>query len=785
MVPMTTLERILRATVIGSIFLLPFICLIVATWMFFPYITGKNFAFRVLVEIMGFSWIALALINKEYRPSRSWIFAAFAAFVVIIAAADIQGVYPFKSLWSNFERMDGWITIAHTFVYLIVAACVMKARILWKRLWYVSLAVSLFATYYGFLQIAGTLAFGEGRGSGLLTRIDATFGNPIYLAAYMLFHIFIAMWLIAEEGRTKWTPGERAVAAIGIGGLLLSIITSIGSGSIGIPLLLSVIAEVLVIGLGYLERWYLLSFVAAVDTVALLLTGTRGTIIGLVLGAIFAGILYAFTTEGAQKARRNLAIGLAVFVMAVGVFWVERDSSFVHSVGFLERIASISLQDNTVKSRFINWGVAWKGVQERPILGWGQENFAIVFDKYYDPRMFNQEQWFDRVHNIVFDWLVAGGFLGLISYLSIFAAALWVLWRKSVFDSAERSIFTGLLAAYFCHNFFVFDNVTSYILFGTVLAYIVSRVDAANHSRPLLDFPTVSKSIAPALAGVLAVAAVGCVWFVNEPAYAANVTLIDAINVNRDGIQNNLASFKKSISYGAFGTQEAREQLIQIATQLASANVSNDIKEQFATTAFAEMEKQSQASPLDARFPLFTGILLGTYGQNEQAAQALQRAHDLSPNKQTILFQQAAAAQSMGKDKDAFEFTKTAYELDHDYVDARIYYAAMAIRIGQEALADELLAPIRGTGLVADQKIASAYAARNEYAKIIPLWEEKINSGTTDIQSYFTLASAYYIIGKKDKSIQTLRASEAVNPAVTAQAESLIDQIKKGTLKTK
>ena len=101
------IEKSLRSIVLGSIFVLPFILFIVAQTLFFPFITGKNFAFRLIVEIMTGAYIALALINPAFRPRRSWLLGAFAFFLVVVALADLLGAYPFKSFWSNFERMDG------------------------------------------------------------------------------------------------------------------------------------------------------------------------------------------------------------------------------------------------------------------------------------------------------------------------------------------------------------------------------------------------------------------------------------------------------------------------------------------------------------------------------------------------------------------------------------------------------------------------------------------------------------------------------------------------------
>ena len=70
------------------------------------------------------------------------------------------------------------------------------------------------------------------------------------------------------------------------------------------------------------------------------------------------------------------------------------------------------------------WNISWQGVKERPILGWGQDNFSFVFTKYYNPQMYAQEPWFDRSHNVFLDWLVAAGVVGLIAYLYLFLVPL-------------------------------------------------------------------------------------------------------------------------------------------------------------------------------------------------------------------------------------------------------------------------------------------------------------------------------------------------------------------------
>ncbi len=740
---MSVLEKTLRWLVLGCIFSLLFVPLIVADGQhfpynfFFPYITGKNFAFRILVEIMAGAYLALALVNVRYRPKRSWLLGALAIFVAIIALADIFGVHPDKSIWSNFERMDGLVTLVHLLVFTTIASIMLTTERLWRALFWTSLGVSVYLSIYGLLQIAGVSTLAGGGSGSLTARVDATFGNPIYLAAYMLFHIFFAAMLWGQQWVER-RAGDRMIISCVYG----SIIT--------------------------------------LNVLTLLFTGTRGTILGLAGGALVAAALALFQSRNSKIMWRVSVATVSIILVLAASIWAIRDTAFVHKIGFLGRLATISLEDSTVKARFLNWSMAWQGVQERPLLGWGQENYAIVFDKYYDPRMYAQEPWFDRVHNVVFDWLVAGGFLGLIAYLSIFVVALYLLWKRE-FSVAERSILTGLLAAYFFHNFFVFDNVTSYILFGILLAYIAFRSTVGG--KHIFERALMPASALPyaALGAVLLTAIV--VPMVNARAISANITILKALSPSAGGIEENLRYFEAAIALNTFGTQEAREQLAQAATQVAGANnLPVDVRQRFVMSAIREMSAQEAASPLDARFPLFLASIYEVAGDNQSAAAALERARALSEKKQLIYFEMADNATLRGDDAAALALYKTAYEFETDFNNARFFYAGALIRAGREAEALPLIAPFIESGAAADPRILTAYASRGEYLKAVPIWQAKVAAMPQDAQSYFTLAALYYEGGDREGAIRTLAAAKAAIPSLAAQVDTLIEQVRTGTV---
>ncbi|MEN9413436.1 MAG: hypothetical protein RLZZ342_523 [Candidatus Parcubacteria bacterium] len=728
---MKTLEQVLRGVVLAGIYALPFIVFIVASSLFFPFITGKNFAFRVIVEVITAAWLALALVYPHYRPRRSWQLAAFALFVLIMAIADAQGVQPFKSFWSNFERMDGWVTLAHLFAYFMVSTAMLGEK-LWKYVWHTWLGVSVLVSFYGFLQLAGLQTINQGG-----VRLDATFGNATYLAVYMLFAIFIAAVMLARAWEEKG-PGKRT-------GIIM-----------------------------------LYGTVIVLDFIIMFFTATRGALLGLFGGAILAGLLLVAQSPRSRHAWRVM-IGVGAAIVLALLFWLVRDASWIQRIEPLQRIATISLTDKTTASRFMNAGMAIKGFEERPLFGWGQENYAIVFDKYFDPGMHGQEPWFDRTHNIVFDWLVAGGLLGLLGYLSLYGTALWGLWRTRAFSAIERALFSGLFAGYFFYLLFTFDNLTSYLFFATVLAYIAWRVsDDVQAPRLWEGVISGGKTVLPVAAAGAVILAWGSAWYVNADALAQNRTLLQAIAPQGD-ISNNLEYFKQAVSYQAPGQQEVREQLVQATSQLAGrADVSAENKQAFYTLAVEEMVKQSNMSPLDARFPLFLGILFDSFGDHVSAAKALVRAHELSPGKQGILFQQAANAEVRGDTEGMLAFLKTAHELAPDIAEPRIFYAASLIRAQKDAEADAILAPLVATGEAAEQRIAAAYASRNQYGKIATLWEARIKAQPQDLQSYFTLAAAYYAAKDSAQAIATLQAVQKIDPSIMLQAQQFIEQIKAG-----
>jgi len=628
------MKELLKWVTYGGIFTVPFLVLVVTSSMFFPYITGKNFYFRIIVEVITASWALYALYEPKVRPRFSWIFVGLVSFIGVMFFANLFGEYPLKSFWSNYERMEGYVTLVHLFLYFVVTASALNTEKLWRTFFKTSVGVAIVVALYSFAQLAGEITINQGG-----WRLDSTFGNSAYMAIYMIFHIFIVGILLTRTHTSN-------------------------------------------------ARWFYRLLIAAFVLV-LILTGTRSAILGIIGGGFFT-LLYVLIFANKDHHLRRWIGGLLLTLVVVGsVLFVGRNSDTVKNNQYLHRLTTITLSEGT--TRFVLWDIAVEGIKERPLLGWGQENFNYVFNKHYRPELYKAEQWYDRVHNVVFDWLIAGGILGALTYFSLILSALYYVFIRTrkkeyvkTFTPVEQGVLLGLFAAYFFHNLFVFDNIISYILYITMLAYIHQRVGVSYKSLEALKISreTISHVVAPIAALLLVV----IMYSINVPAMRAGATLIDAFHA--PSADARMFTFKKALQENTFGNQEIREQLIQNALVLyQSPSVSNEAKQRLAYLVDEEIRKQVAEKPGDARVHMLAVPFYRVIGEPEIALQHLDRAGELSPEKQQVYIDRGLTYLQYGAVGEARTELKRAFDAEPDYPSARVYYAlVLAVSGEREAL---------------------------------------------------------------------------------------------------
>ena len=425
-----------RWITLGALFTLPFVALLLDRSLYFPYVTGRGFAFRILVEIAFAGWAVLALSDRAYRPRASLIAICLGLNVVWMGIADAFAINPHKAFWGNLERMDGWITQAHLFALFIVASTVLQAEDLWRRWWLTFVAASGLVCTFGLLQLAHLA-----RTAHDAPRIDALTGNPEFLGGYLLFAICVTLWLAVSE--------KQSLARFGLAALAL------------------------------------------LQTLILFESGTRGAFVGLL--AAVAACLIAWIIFGGKKTRAAGMLALFHVPIAFVLFLVLRDLPIVATNPILARFTQFGLGE--LQTRFALWHMALQGFLAHPFLGWGHEGFSYVFNQFYDPGLKASEPWFDRAHNLYLDALVIGGVPSLLLIMAILGGGAWVLWRAPL-ARAERIILLAGIVAYAVQGLVVFDSLLTCLPLLALLAFAHSlQTEPVPASAPVkparLTTPTV------------------------------------------------------------------------------------------------------------------------------------------------------------------------------------------------------------------------------------------------------------------------------------------------------
>lgn len=723
------MKDVLKGIVFIGLFLIPLLPVYVENSFFFPFITGKNFAFRIIIEVVFASWTLLALYEQQYRPKFSWILAGFASFLGVMALADAFGVYPLQSFWSNFERMDGYVTLVHIFMFIVVLGSVLTTHKLWSYFLHVSITVAVLVALHGLGQYFSII---DGPATSR-SRIDSRLGNAAYMAIYMLFHIFFLFWLFV---RSKVSFHK-----------VLYAITSI------------------------------------VLSITLLFTGTRGTFIGLIGGSVVM-VAYVALFGRAYPELRKVAVGAFILIALAGLsFYKTKDSHFVQSKPALARIANISVGNDLVVRGKI-WHMALVGFKERPLLGWGQSNFNFVFNKQYDPSLYAAESWFDRTHDIFFDWLIAGGILGLISYFSIFFAALYYLFWQPLFSKddvtftvLERGVLIGLLAGYLIHNLVVFDNIISYIFYGAVLALIHSRV--SQKIDWVESFKIDEQLIVQFVAPLLILITGATVYFVNVPAIGAAGDIINAMTAPT--VTGRLTEFNNALERNSFGDQEIVEQLAQQAMDIVR-NPKVKVEEKQAMAARAELEllRMIQEKPGDARLHSFLSSFYRSIGELPKAQEQSAKARELSPKKQSIILEQGVIEIQLGNTEKAKEFFKTAFELDQSDTQARVLYASLTATASNTEEVKKLVMPEHFAEFANNDFALSMVDQSKNRVLLAEMFEERIIATPDDAQNRASLAFIYYELKQIPKAIEVLKKAGDEIPTFNKSAQCFIGNLNKG-----
>ena len=197
--------------------------------------------------------------------------------------------------------------------------------------------------------------------------------------------------------------------------------------------------------------------IASFAIVSFFMAQNRGSFVGLSIGVITMLVLWLFQKKrgGRTYIRAGILSLLIIYGMGTLIFTIKGGETIK---GFQPRLWT--------------WESAIAGIIERPLSGWGAENFPFIFDEYYNPKHYQVESWFDRAHNTSLEYLTIGGLPLFLAYVGIF-----IILYKRLFRTKKDKLFpffAVLPLIYLINGLVLFETLPLYI----ILFLTIGLVDA-------------------------------------------------------------------------------------------------------------------------------------------------------------------------------------------------------------------------------------------------------------------------------------------------------------------
>lgn len=707
-----------------ALYLIPFLPLIFIEGFFYPFIINKTIFFRFLIEVSlsGYLWLWLSD-RAQYRPQINVALKLIAALLLINIIAAIFGLDIYRSFFSDFERMEGVLLAIYLTIYIFLLIQFLQTNKDWFNYLKIISIASLLAAIYGIVQKFNLLPVFE---SGT-TRVGGTIGNAAFLAGYMLLAGGLSFYWLQIETQRKW----RILAGI----------------------------------------------IFLLDAYVLFLTATRGALLGFVLGV---GIYFLINAWYRRGLMRYISVGLLLAAVLLSTsFFYFRDNLQTSNIESVRRLASISLQDATVKNRLTAWKWGLQSFQNHWLLGVGLENFNYEYNKYFTPDI--NESWFDRTHNIYLDQLVQNGIFGLILYLAIFIYLFYKLFSIRKYNFTVFSVFIAMLTAYGIHNFFVFDALSTAFLYFFIIAF-VSFVANKNN---IADDTSSAQHKVTTWQIVLLVAG-NCVifyYFIALPFYINRNIYVGYYYVVAD-TSRSYQAFKNVENY-KFASVQTGSQLNSVYAVLSEQNDTRAVdKQNFLKLTEAELRKSVNDYPLEIRNRLYLAqLLINEATGNDQLNEAkklLLRAKELSPMRPEIyylLFNLYIHEDDLTQARGILE----------ELIDKLPWFGepkillANAIKSVDAQKAQELFdAGIKQPykhSTENDKRILEYLLYFKEYEKAIPYYKALIEREPQDYDLRIDLSKLYYLTDQIDKAVEEINFINAHNPEALKGNEDYLLQL--------
>lgn len=580
----------------------------------FPFIVPKIVVLRSIILLMlGLYLVLLASDWKTYKPKLfSIITASVLFFIASWIISTFAGADWTRSFWDNHERMLGTFTLMHFAVYYLIIVSVFKKKEDWYWFLKIFLGAGMIVMALGWVQYIKPDFLVNRNGN----RVPSTLGNPIYYGGYALFLLFVSLLLLWQEKNKKLK--------------------------------------------------FVWIFCAIASFLGVFFSGTRGTMIGLFAGVIWSFVLFLILIKE-KKLRLKLGSIFLGLILLGGFVFFFRENNVIRKIPGFGRLLNTSISKDSASTRIMAWEIAIESWKEKPVFGWGPTNYYYSFNKYYKPAFLRSgygETWFDSAHNAFLNTLACQGTVGGLAYLFIFLAPtiiLFVSYKKGRIGKPFLIFGTAFVGAHFIHNFFVFENPTSYIFFFFFLALANINFNKEEEKTIVND-----GQINLALAGIVFLIIGILIYSTNINPAKANTQSLEVLKKLSGGDGKSFVDYQELIKMPTPHIDDiASDWARTFGSMLSSVKKDETNKDKIVEIldfTILQLENNIARHPLDIRNNLQLAQLYQTGAEMTQkldyllkAEKVLTDAVQYSPDRQQTQYFLAVIKMQLGKMDEAFQ----------------------------------------------------------------------------------------------------------------------------------
>lgn len=695
---------------------------LVVKYTLYPSHTGKVLFLLSLIEILSVFYILLIAKYPQYRPKFNLMTGAIVVWGGTMVLSAIFGTDLWISIFSQFKRMTGLFFLAHIFVFFLIITTIFKIWKDWRNFFIANVAVGSIQAFFALYQVIDPNFFNYY--SDPIGRVFGLFGNPSFLSSYLVFALFFSVFLFLKLENIKW------------------------------------------------KIFNTVSFF--IMLAAIFFAATRGIILGVFVGLIIFIIIKAIFSQN-KKIRIGL-VSVFVIMIALSLFiWANKDKHWVSAVPGIQRITSTTWSEFMVSTRKMLWESAWGGFKDRPILGWGPENFNLVFDKHYNPKILDYgtgESWPTKPHNVFMEQLTGGGIVGLMSFIFLYGAAIYIIWRKinkGQSDDLPLAAFIAILSAHLIQNIVLFDTFYTYYMLAIVFGFFAFLDD---DRKQIFSIKPLKKDYANFVA-MLSIAIAIFLVYMNigtyRAAYYTNNFKPQFLNINSWYRDDFIKSYIKFYLDQVFKFKNKEEEY----KMLEAMNEEID-----------GILKRHPLNVFDRGFKVQVLTELGTEEPKylDEAEELLKDTLKLSPDRPQLHLL-LGRINFLRKDYDSAErdFRK-AVEL-HTEDGAAHWYLGISLYANkkiEDGLKEFNIAHEMGYETENPAQLgfwALVYAENGDFAKARDLYRAALNYDTDNFEYMTKLAIVFKELGEKENAIITARNAVKLNPNLKEEAELFIREV--------